>query len=304
MKNNCYLVLSIVPVLTFACVLPGCREVDPPLSNYADLGENGQPLLPTVPAVRDGRVKGGTAEWKAFEAPSEKGKKPATKGEEPEDEADSDEKIIADVQATIDEYNEVVGEKKYDELVDFFVEGQRENAGVVVTLVKDVDKILADMKATLLEKWPDGKDRIEKVFQTLGKNSGVKLMVTDLKVVSSTEVDGKLPEIPMMPTTVKFKLLRDKEAEKDYWFIEDAMLAEFDKYKPMIEAQKTVMAQMLEQVKGGAMPAEPIVQQLEMSAKAIEAMEALAVKPKDNAGDKAPDEEKPAEAEKKPEGGE
>lgn len=298
MKNNCYVVLSIVPVLTFACVLPGCREVDPPLSNYADLGEAGQPLLPTVPAVRDGRVKGGTAEWRAFEGPSEKGKKGANpksaEAEEANAESDTnDADTIKEIEDLIAEYADVLDKKEYDAAVDFHIPEHRETAKKMYSIAKEGDKLSEDLKTLLIERLPNEKARIEKLYDRMDNNPDAKFAVTDLKISSDTEVTGKLPAIP---EPIKFKLLRDKEKDADYWYMDSPILADYAKYGAVAEAIKTLFATQIEQVKAGA-SAEQSLAQLETLIAGIEA--AMANPPTQPApSDPASEEPRAKEAEK------
>lgn len=251
--------------------MTGCREVDPQPSLYADLGEGDRRLLPTPPPPRDPRVKTGQAEFKTFLSPAEKAAKPAQK-DAGSDQPNASDEIIAEVRTLIDEYNEVIAAKEYDKAVDFYVDRQRETAASVFATTREVDRLVDELKIALSEKIPDGAARLEKVFASLGGSSSAKLTVLDFKVINDSEVEGKLPPIPMVPTTITFRLLHDEKEDTDFWYIDSPMLAEYDKYRQLVEMGKTQFAAMLEQVKSGAIPAVSILEQLEAATKLIESL--------------------------------
>ncbi|MEK6676388.1 MAG: hypothetical protein AABZ47_12130 [Planctomycetota bacterium] len=241
----------------------GCRDLEPPRSFHADLGDEGAALLPTPGAWHDSAVKEGQAEWHPFPSLQAAGKESA-KGSLGEAGSGSGNPAEASVRKFIQEFNEVVAEKDYESMPDYFVEGQRGQVKELLSFQKTaLEKVQALVQA-IEEKAPGKGDAIKKLFeQVLSSQSFGEMKVESLSVVSETEVLGKVAS-PPVGTPVPEKALEVRFVSvKDEWEMESGAMELAAGMMPLLQMAMGQFDSMVEGIRSGAVPVDALVSQLE-----------------------------------------
>lgn len=237
---------------------------------YEDLGTENAPLLPSSETWHDPRVRPGTAEWVPFEAPKEGDAAKNSEGQPPTGGADA-EQTATDIRTLVGDHNALVRNGEYDKAVEYYVKEQRAAAKELFEVSQRGVEIFESVRAAVVEKLPDAKDRTDKVIDRLVDRTRAQIHLKSLEVVSDTEAKGTLPAAPGYPAGAKFSLQRDEEQDEDYWFIALDTLADWTKNKAGIETGITQIEGLATAAKNGVMPPEQILTSLEAMANMIDA---------------------------------
>lgn len=237
---------------------------------YEDLGTEAAPLLPPSPSWHDPRVRTGTAEWVPFEPPKEGETAKSPDGEPPAGGADT-EQTATDIRTLVEDHNALVRKGEYDKVVEYYVKEQRAAAKELFANSQRVVEIFESVRAALIEKLPDSKDRANKVVDRLIERNRALIVLKSLDVVGETEAKATVPAGPGFSAGAKFLLQRDEEQEEDYWFIALDALADWEKNKAGYQTGITQIEGLANAAKNGIMPPEQVLTSLEAMANMIDA---------------------------------
>ncbi len=233
----------------------------------ADVAVN-EVIVTDTPVARssvwvDPSLKDGKAEWHPFRVPEDKppvDAKSAAKGAAGKGdaaggvEAEASKQIEEDLRGLVKDYNDLIGEGKLEDALEYWVKPQQEMVKQVSASLSKAKEALQKVAEALNAKLPDGKDRVAKAVAAVDASLSLKLQIDSIQAKSGTEAEGFRASNPTIAAQ------RFKKVEED-WYLEvpeelaSAFVAAAEKIAPMFDAIATAL-------QGGA-PAEQIVQQLE-----------------------------------------
>ena len=250
-----YAVLSAVVFLCVALSGVGCRDTDPPVTHYGDLGTDGTLLLPVrSPPYAISKVDDAQADWHPVTDPDEQVEEEEEDADESEDETSTTE-TEAEIRELIEAYNEVAAERSMDDVLEYYLPEQQETLRPLLETSFNMAGKAAELAEALIQKLPDAEERIRAALAGVeGHASGV-LVVESLSVVSDTEVMGPLAAGGLAPTC-RFVVSDDE------WFIEMPQ-ADAGKTKPELDAALARFGGWLESLSSGGVSAEELLVQIE-----------------------------------------
>jgi hypothetical protein len=147
-------------LLGLILLIGACKPPEPTPSQYANLGTEEAPLLPTHQPWHDPSIAKGSAEWRPFRKPSEgelksaKGKAPggAKEGaaagatEKPEAAADTSE-AENEIRKLVADFNAALAENKLDEASEFLTDAQAQASGDVFAAIHQLVEQLRLLQA-------------------------------------------------------------------------------------------------------------------------------------------------------------
>lgn len=173
---------SLISALLLAPALVGCREDQGGTSYEGDLGRDGTVLLPTGSAWVSADLAKGQAEWPPFRKPDDAPpEEPAAKG----DTAASAGELEKEIREFIDGYNGVAATAPAEELLDYFVEDQREALKPVLTSAAALAAADAALLTELEAKLADAPERVQAAAK--GLHASAPYLVSAQRLADVTE---------------------------------------------------------------------------------------------------------------------
>jgi len=226
--------------------MPGCKERQPVPTHYADLGEDGRPLVPTSAPVHNARIEKGSADWQPFrqpEIPDENAPASPTRAGATSDDAGSNsESEKKAIRETIADYNEALATGTTEDLLEFFTDDQSKIAETVLPTLDALNLKLGELATAV----PDQSKVIETLRAELAAVRLLKIEIASIETRghNAATVTLKQPPLPsFLPnlseeaktaSTVSFSL-----GEDEYWYLQSPILAALTKVQPVLEQMVT-----------------------------------------------------------------
>ena len=237
----------------------GCKDADPPRSYYEDLGTNGHALLPTSSAWLDAAVVDGKAEWHPFREPSDE---VPTSADAPDGSAATvagaapNAELEADIRALVVEYNDLFGDATVDEILEYYVDSQRDAVRPLLEAAEKITDSVASLREKLEADLPDAGDRIDAALKTLESEKPGSLSLGEMTAESESLVIAKALGNSLMPTC-RFRLIGED------WFIEIPNVEVVSELKTSLDAAGAGFAAMIQGLEDGTLTAQAVLEQIE-----------------------------------------
>lgn len=224
--------------LLIACV-PGCKENEPTPSHYADLGEEGRPLVPTSSPVHNAKIGNGSADWHPFRTPEirdENDAAPAPTAREGGAAANGE--TTAAIREAVADYNDTLANGSTEDLLGFLTDEQGGIAEALLPTLASLNTKLGELATAI----PAQAAAIETVRSQLGAASLLKIDIASIKSAGLESATVTLPRSPLpafLPgltedakaaTDIKFSL-----GDDEYWYIESPILTALGGIEPTLK---------------------------------------------------------------------
>ena len=256
--RRCILYVSLL-------LVPSCRETEPPLTHFQDLGDEGVALLPTASTWQNPAIADGTAEWQPFRPldPNEQGDGGPNAGSAPSTAKAASSRTEIDIREMVDEYNAMVAEGAAEEdILEFFTESQRPKLKQVRNAVNAFRGKLSELRAALVQQSPKGGQAVDQLLDQMATLEKLPLTVDSITVESETVASGKLSaaeaglSLPGMSRDIRFVYA------DEYWFIDLPAIETLAGMVPMMQGALPQFDALIQGIQGGQMSADAVIQQL------------------------------------------
>lgn len=257
LRYNCITLLILM-----IAAATGCRQQEPLPSYPGDVGVDGVVLLPTKSAWVDPAVTDGRADWIDFRKPqfskvSMNDPTDIAEGETAVGVENSDD-IEKELRELLAEYNDLVEQEKYEDILEFYVTDQSE---IVEQMVKVIPLVSVKFKE-LLNVLPEMDEKYKSVFASLTLKEQLKLDVESIKVVNENSATGVLT-IPTLsadaPDPMKQILFTYDE---EYWYMDVSSIRIMKDILPFLEKSAATFEQMISGIQSGSISNEEVATQL------------------------------------------
>ena len=212
----------LVLVLLGVMGSPACQEAEPLPPYFTDLGDEHTLLMPPASTWMDVAIKDGQAEWPATGALAAEVSGKRTPSEPP---AALNERVEQEIRELISEFNEIVAEKAYGELADYYIPRQRTVLRELLQVTDNYSRKLGVLADVLDEKSPGSGASFRDLLDRMPLGETLILKVETISVQSATSVVAT-----MGSDQVRFLL------EDDEWFVESPALEPGHAMLPQLEA--------------------------------------------------------------------
>lgn len=234
-------------------VLSACRPVDPPPTQYEDLGTEDRPLLPTGAPWHDPAIAKGSAEWHAFRKPDPHAA--PTKPAESKDIERAGAGLEGELRDLLKEFNDALAADKLDDAVDFLIDEQIEPAKKVIGVLPQFAAKLGEFAAAL----PGDNQNLKKLPAALVPVVVLKLDVQSIQSKGESEAVGSMTGANP-PVEVRFVLVKEKDGEA-VWYIDHPQIRAMSAALPAMEQALTQLDAMIAGIKSGQIAGDALTQQ-------------------------------------------
>lgn len=244
--------------------LSSCRPVDPPPTQYEDLGTEDRPLLPTGSAWHDPAIAKGAAEWHAFRKldPNAAAPKPAAG-----DHADgASVGLEGELRELLKEFNDALAADKLDDALEFLIEEQIEPTKKVIEILPKFAEKLGEFAAVL----PGENESLKKLPTALAPATVLKLDVRAIQAKGEAEAVGPMAGADP-PVEVRFVLIKEKDGGA-VWYIDHPQIRAMSAALPAMEQSLTQLDAMIAGIKSGQIAGDALTQQAAALDQMIKAM--------------------------------
>ncbi len=214
--------MAMALLLGLMTVAPGCAEENTGDLSNRDLGTADRALVPTGLTFTDAAVVKGSAQWQKLREPnfdhvadakhSAHGAGDEMDAGEPKDAVESAE--VVELRELVADYNAVVAEENFEDLVGFFVESQVEAAEKLVQVVPGLAGKLLELNAAL----PEPNAELSKSVESIALTKLFHLDVGSITMVSDSSATGEVTKASG-GGVVKFVV------EEEEWYFEHPLVA-------------------------------------------------------------------------------
>lgn len=248
----------MVPLLALVVITAGCAEENTGSLDHRDLGDAEAPLVPTGLTLANAAVVKGSAQWQKLREPAfdqaagdqaaavlpSDQNTPAT-GAAPKNAEDTE--ATSELRLIVSDYNAVVSEKNYDEMVGFFVEAQVEPAEKMVQVLPKLAAKLLELNAAL----PEPNAELGASVELIGLTKLFHLDVGAIRMVSDTSATGELAP-SSGGGTLKFVV------EEEDWYFEHPIVASAADSLDQLEQGVASLDQVIAAIKSGTVTGDAL----------------------------------------------
>ncbi len=240
----------VAPLLAWIVIAAGCTEEHAGSLDHRDLGNADTPLVPTGLTLANAAVAKGSAQWQKLREPAfdqETGDQTDTAHPSDHDTPEAASKNVGHAEdisylrQLIADYNTLVEEKNYDEMVGFFVESQVETAEKLVQVIPALAAKLRELNAAL----PEPNAELAASVESITLTKLFHLDVDVIKIVSDTSATGELSP-SSGGGTLKFVV------EEEDWYFEHPMVASAAEALNQLEQGMDTLDQGIAAIKSGS----------------------------------------------------
>lgn len=264
MRQLRYYCITLLILMITAAV--GCRQQEPQPSHPGDVGVDGVILLPTKSAWVNPAVIDGRADWIDFREPqfSEVSTKDTTAKTKAESEGDTpvgvehSDEIEKELRELLAEYNDLVEQEKYEDILEFYVADQSK---IVEQMVK-VIPLVANKFKELLDVLPQMDEKYKTVFASLTLKEQLKLNVESINIINENSATGVLT-IPTLSADVPDPLKQIRFTyDEEYWYMDVSLIRTMKNILPILEKSTSTFERMISGIKSGTISNEEVSTQL------------------------------------------
>lgn len=246
--------LNIMMVCMIA-IATGCREQEPLPSHHFDVGDGQTVLLPTASAWVNPKVTGGRADWVEMREPDfgevlADDSKALAMQDDDSDAASTvagGSEIEAELRDLIAEYNDLVDDEKFDDVIEFYIPDQADTVEKMIKAIPAMTEKFKELQAVL----PESSEQLDTMLAAFTLKKELRLDVDQINVISEKMATGNLkdtPETASLPASLKqIRFTYDGE----YWFIDVPVLNLVKMMLPLLDQSKSGVDELVAGIKSG-----------------------------------------------------
>ncbi len=273
-----------IMLLCVIAIATGCREQEPLPSHHFDVGQDQTVLLPTASAWVNPKVTDGRADWVEMREPdfsevqADDSKALAMQDDGNAAAVTGGSEIEAELRDLIAEYNDLVDDEKFDDVIEFYIPDQGDTVEKMIKAIPAMTDKFKELQAVL----PESSEQLDTMLAAFTLKKELRLDVDQINVISEKMATGNLkdtPETASLPASLKqIRFTYDGE----YWFIDVPVLNLAKMMLPMLDQSKSGVDELVAGIKSGDITGDEITTKVAEMAGLFSQTEIA----KDNADDK------------------